>query len=165
MAISRWLLLPDQSLSLVNKIDTPTFYQTLSGVTHLEEGEIVELEKRFWALAAKNKDKSNRIDINSLRQLVTPPMPSTLTTAFFKALDENQDGHIDFKELCCGVSAACRGPDLERQKCKKRIKYFLFEGYNRNFSVYYLSSSLNLSFLLNFLQFASKYLMLIETEF
>ena len=162
MAISRWLLLPDQSLSLVNKIDTPTFYQTLSGVTHLEEGEIVELEKRFWALAAKNKDKSNRIDINSLRQLVTPPMPSTLTTAFFKALDENQDGHIDFKELCCGVSAACRGPDLERQKCKKK-KYFgrILDG----FSVYYLSSSLNLSFLLNFLQFASKYLMLIETEF
>ena len=110
MAISRWLLLPNQSLSLVNKIDTPTFYQTLAGVTHLEEGEIVELEKRFWVLAAKNKDKSNRIDINSLKQLVSPPMPTGLTTAFFQALDENQDGHIDFKELCCGVSAACRGP-------------------------------------------------------
>ena len=119
MAISRWLLLPNQSLSLVNKIDTPTFYQTLAGVTHLEEGEIVELEKRFWVLAAKNKDKSNRIDINSLKQLVSPPMPTGLTTAFFQALDENQDGHIDFKELCCGVSAACRGPELERQKCKK----------------------------------------------
>ena len=58
MAISRWLLLPNQNLSLVNKIDTPTFYQTLAGVTHLDEGEIVELEKRFWVLAAKNKDKS-----------------------------------------------------------------------------------------------------------
>merc|ERR1719189_2409927 len=43
-------------------------------------------------------------------------MPTGLTTAFFQALDENQDGHIDFKELCCGVSAACRGPELERQK-------------------------------------------------
>ena len=121
LAISRWLLKPDQSLSLVNKIDTPTFYQTLAGVTHLEEGEIVELEKRFWVLAAKNKDKSNRIDINSLKQLVSPPMPNRLTTAFFQALDENQDGHIDFKELCCGVSAACRGPDLERQKCKNNF--------------------------------------------
>ena len=118
MVVSRWLLLPNQSLSLVNKIDTPTFYQTLAGVTHLEEGEIVELEKRFWILAAKNKDKSNRIDINSLRQLVCPPMPTTLTTAFFQALDENQDGHIDFKELSCGVSASCRGPELERQKCE-----------------------------------------------
>ena len=29
----------------------PTFYQTLAGVTHLEEQEIAELEKRFWALA------------------------------------------------------------------------------------------------------------------
>ena len=28
----------------------------------------------------------------------------------------DQDGHVDFKELSCGVSAACRGPDLERQK-------------------------------------------------
>ena len=27
-----------------------------------------------------------------------------------------QDGHVDFKELACGVSAACRGPDMERQK-------------------------------------------------
>ena len=70
MAISRWLLIPNQSLSLVNKIDTPTFYQTLAGVTHLDEGEIVDLEKRFWVLAAKNKDKSNRIDINSLKQQI-----------------------------------------------------------------------------------------------
>lgn len=42
---------------------------------------------------------------------------------FFSAFDENQDGHIDFKELSCGVSAACRGPEMERQKCKlARIK-------------------------------------------
>ena len=91
----------------------------LSCVSLLGIFQIVELEKRFWVLAAKNKDKSNRIDINSLKQLVSPPMPTGLTTAFFQALDENQDGHIDFKELCCGVSAACRGPELERQKCKK----------------------------------------------
>ncbi len=37
---------------------------------------------------------------------------------FFSAFDENQDGHIDFKELSCGLSAACRGPELERQKCE-----------------------------------------------
>ena len=93
----------------------------------MDEGEIVELEKRFWVLAAKNKDKSNRIDINSLRQFVSPPMPAALTTAFFQALDENQDGHIDFKELSCGVSASCRGPELERQKCeyKNGFTYYL----------------------------------------
>lgn len=32
------------------------------------------------------------------------------------ALDVNGDGHVDFKELCCGISAACRGPTAERIK-------------------------------------------------
>lgn len=36
----------------------------------------------------------------------------------FLALDVNRDGHVDFKELCCGISAACRGPTAERMKCK-----------------------------------------------
>lgn len=34
----------------------------------------------------------------------------------FIALDVNGDGHVDFKELCCGISAACRGPTAERVK-------------------------------------------------
>ncbi|RZC35813.1 ubiquitin carboxyl-terminal hydrolase 32, partial [Asbolus verrucosus] len=34
----------------------------------------------------------------------------------FLALDVNRDGHVDFKELCCGISAACRGPTAERMK-------------------------------------------------
>ena len=50
--------------------------------------------------------------------LVSPPLPASLVDSFFSALDENQDGHVDFKELSCGVSAACRGPEMERQKCK-----------------------------------------------
>ena len=49
--------------------------------------------------------------------LVSPPLPAALVDSFFSALDENQDGHVDFKELSCGVSAACRGPEMERQKC------------------------------------------------
>jgi len=36
----------------------------------------------------------------------------------FSAFDENQDGHIDFRELACGISKCCRGPNAERQKCK-----------------------------------------------
>ena len=51
LGLSRWLLFPNPNLSLVNKTDTPTFYQTLAGVTHLEELEVVELEKRFWEIA------------------------------------------------------------------------------------------------------------------
>lgn len=31
-------------------------------------------------------------------------------------MDENHDGLIDFKELVCGVSAAARGPEIERLK-------------------------------------------------
>ena len=41
----------------------------------------------------------------TLFQLISPPLPSILVKPFFSALDENEDGHIDFKELSCGVSA------------------------------------------------------------
>lgn len=34
----------------------------------------------------------------------------------FQAFDENGDGHLDLKELVCGVSACSRGPLTERQK-------------------------------------------------
>ena len=36
----------------------------------------------------------------------------------FEAFDENRDNHIDFKEMACGISACCRGPQAERQKCE-----------------------------------------------
>lgn len=49
----------------------------------------------------------------------------------FSAFDENRDEHIDFKELCCGVSAACRGPNVERIKCE----YWLDVILNRNLIV------------------------------
>jgi len=39
------------------------------------------------------------------------------------AFDENRDNHIDFKEIACGVSACCRGPSMERQKCKANVIY------------------------------------------
>ena len=115
LGISRWLLFPNPNLSLINKTDTPTFYQTLAGVTHLEELEVVELEKRFWELASHSA--SNQIDLVTITPMISPPLPNSLVAPFFAALDENEDGHIDFKELSCGMSAACRGPEMERQKC------------------------------------------------
>ena len=61
--------------------------------------------------------------------LVSPPLPAALVDSFFSALDENQDGHVDFKELSCGVSAACRGPEMERQKCESQSsKLIIFIG-------------------------------------
>ena len=34
LEIGKWLLSPNNSLSLICQIETPTFYQTLAGVTH-----------------------------------------------------------------------------------------------------------------------------------
>ena len=74
----------------------------------------MELEKRFWSLVGNST--SGRIDLSIITPLVSPPLPTKLVPGLFKAFDENQDGHVDFKELACGVSMACRGPEMERQK-------------------------------------------------
>lgn len=39
-------------------------------------------------------------------------------SGLFNSFDENQDGHIDFRELACGISKCCRGPNAERQTCE-----------------------------------------------
>lgn len=44
-------------------------------------------------------------------------------SGLFHAFDENRDNHIDFKEISCGLSACCRGPIAERQKCKLLVVY------------------------------------------
>lgn len=46
-----------------------------------------------------------------------------MLAGLFHAFDENQDNHIDFKEMACGISACCRGPGTERQKCRKHLKF------------------------------------------
>lgn len=103
-------------MNLSTELETPTFYQSLAGVTHLEEQDIGDLEKVFWLL--KGLTKSDQLDLESLGPLISPPVPLSALKGVFSAFDENADGHIDFKELCCGVSAACRGPGVERSKCK-----------------------------------------------
>ncbi|KAL3857432.1 hypothetical protein ACJMK2_012103, partial [Sinanodonta woodiana] len=112
--VTRWLLMHPIAFSLSSDIETPTFYQTLAGVTHLEETDISELEKRYWVLKAQSK--SGRFDQETFKSFVSPPIPHTLCEALFMAFDENRDNHIDFKEMACGISACCRGPMLERQK-------------------------------------------------
>lgn len=44
-------------------------------------------------------------------------MQIKLLSGLLHAFDENRDNHIDFKEMACGISACCRGPGTERQKC------------------------------------------------
>ncbi|EDV97503.1 ubiquitin carboxyl-terminal hydrolase 32 isoform X2 [Drosophila grimshawi] len=111
--LSRWLL-ADNCVSLTSELETPTFYQSLAGVTHLEEKDIGDLEKEFWRL--KNTSQNGQIDLQFLGPLISPPIPKNALAGLFNAFDENRDGHIDFKELCCGVSAACRGPGVERTR-------------------------------------------------
>ncbi|XP_076059243.1 ubiquitin specific protease 32 isoform X2 [Oratosquilla oratoria] len=112
--VTRWLLAEPCHVSLSNDLETPTFYQTLAGVTHLEETDILELEKRYWQL--KGSSPSGKLDPETLVPLISPPLPYQLARGVFNAFDENRDNHIDFKEMACGISAACRGPLTERQK-------------------------------------------------
>lgn len=67
-------LLSNPCVSLSSEVETPTFYQTLAGVTHLEEQDICELEKCFWAI--QSNSISGHLDFNCLLSLVCPPVPS-----------------------------------------------------------------------------------------
>ncbi|KAJ8403888.1 hypothetical protein AAFF_G00347560 [Aldrovandia affinis] len=111
---SRWLLSGGVCVTLTDDSDTPTFYQTLAGVTHLEETDIIDLEKRYWLLKAQSG--TGRFDLETFVPLVSPPIHASLSEGLFHAFDENRDNHIDFKEISCGLSACCRGPIAERQK-------------------------------------------------
>lgn len=113
-SLSRWLLSEPCTVTLSNELETPTFYQTLAGVTHLEETDIMELEKRYWTL--KGQSRTGKLDEETLRPLISPPVPLSVCAGVFGAFDENRDNHIDFKEMACGISAATRGPLTERQK-------------------------------------------------
>ncbi|CAG2061101.1 unnamed protein product, partial [Timema podura] len=117
-SLSRWLLSEPCTVTLSNELETPTFYQTLAGVTHckyVEEMDIIELEKRYWQL--KGQSRTGKLDLDTLVPLISPPVPLSICAGVFAAFDENRDSHIDFKEMACGISAACRGPLTERQKC------------------------------------------------
>ncbi|KAK2708164.1 hypothetical protein QYM36_013927, partial [Artemia franciscana] len=87
-SVIKWLLYEPRPISLSGEMDSPTFYQTLAGVTHFT------------------------IPFPSSHQKLC----DRLCDGLFSALDENRDLHIDFKEEVCGISAACRGPLAERLK-------------------------------------------------
>ena len=76
----------------------------------------MELEKRYWTL--KGQSRTGKLDEETLRPLISPPVPLSVCAGVFGAFDENRDNHIDFKEMACGISAATRGPLTERQKCE-----------------------------------------------
>lgn len=90
----------------------------------VEERDIIELEKQYWEL--KKDSRTGKLDLETLRPLISPPVPLSVCAGVFAAFDENRDNHIDFKEMACGISAATRGPMVERQKCK--FNTFLLDG-------------------------------------
>ncbi|XP_039266977.2 ubiquitin carboxyl-terminal hydrolase 32-like [Styela clava] len=114
-SVTKWLLNSGGvTVSLTDSTEMANFYQTLAGVTHLEESDIIDLEKHYWTL--KSQSKTGRFDLQLFKSIVCPPLPESIVKGLFDAFDQNGDNHIDFKEISCGVSACCRGPLAERQK-------------------------------------------------
>ncbi|CAM4750883.1 unnamed protein product [Rotaria magnacalcarata] len=100
-------------------------YSILAGVTHLSEKEIKELEQTYHQFYTWNNNKQQQITPQIFSTIFSPVLPAILIPAIFDAFDENRDGSIDFKEFACGISAACRGPQIERYK-------FLFRVFDRD---------------------------------
>jgi len=94
----------------------------LAGVTHLSDVEVRELERTYFHLSSS---VNRQIGLETFLNMLTPVLPPILIPGVFDAFDENRDNCIDFKEFVCGISAACRGPDIERYK-------FLFRVFDRD---------------------------------
>uniref|UniRef100_A0A8C4EFT5 ubiquitinyl hydrolase 1 n=1 Tax=Dicentrarchus labrax TaxID=13489 RepID=A0A8C4EFT5_DICLA len=95
--LSRWLLSGGVCVTLTDDSDTPTFYQTLAGVTHLEESDIIDLEKRYWLLKAQSR--TGRFDLETFVPLVSPPIHASLSEVCFKVFDVDRDGILSRDEL------------------------------------------------------------------
>ena len=120
----------------VSKLVT-TFSTHFLFVRLVSEKEIKELEQSYCQLYTSNNNhrQQQQITAQIFSHVLTPVLPAVLIPGIFQAFDENRDGKdlygnindsilfafaesIDFKELVCGISAACRGPQFQRYKCK-----------------------------------------------
>lgn len=81
-----------------------------------------ELEKVFGSI---NDTKLCKLTRNGFGALVGCAIADHFIDGLFRAFDENGDGLVDFKELVCGLSASCRGPDTARLNCKKSFFFNL----------------------------------------
>lgn len=108
--IEHWIDNPPQLTPHLSEIHY-NFYQVLSGVTHLDEHEVEELEKVFGSI---NDTKLCKLTRKGFGALVEGTIEDRFIDGLFRAFDENADGLIDFKELVCALSASCRGPDTAR---------------------------------------------------
>ena len=112
---TRWLLEEQQSnhgIKISNDCNTESFYHSLANLTKLTEEDIIELEKHYWSL--KSVSTTGKFDLQAFKFHVCPPLPEQFSQGLFQFFDKNDDGHIDFKELVCGISLCCRGSNTER---------------------------------------------------
>lgn len=116
--------------------------------SQVQPNDITQLEQRFWQL----KEESGRIDRVIFKARVCGNLfPDHIFEGVFRAFDVNNDGQIDFKEMTCGVSACCRGPVAEIEKCKFGRK--IRTGFRFQFiKTLWLNSFLSFHFLKKFLQ-------------
>ncbi|CAF1131929.1 unnamed protein product [Adineta ricciae] len=134
-AITDWLLDEQRCRELLShSIDrVSNQYAILSGVTHLSEKEIKDLEQSYYQLYSwgstnsrqQQQQQQQQISSQLFSNILSMVFPSILVQGVFEAFDENRDGSVDFKEFVCGLSAACRGPQFERYK-------FLFRVFDRD---------------------------------
>lgn len=81
-----WLLeneLKPELISEPGRDEIPSFYQTLAGVTHLEEKEIFDLEK-FYGLTKSRPGQ--RYDLSLFASLVSPPVPNSIVANLFRVI-------------------------------------------------------------------------------
>eukprot|EP00124_Ichthyophonus_hoferi_P003054 Ihof_evm1s242 gene=Ihof_evmTU1s242 len=96
---------PEQNISLP-KVKKANLEDTLASVTHFSDTDIRFLQKKFEEL---QQSPSGKVDIERVVELLSPPLPEEICKSIFRVLDRNDDGHVDFRELVCGLSSCCRG--------------------------------------------------------
>lgn len=115
-----WLL---KAQSRTGRFDLETFVPLVSPPIHLSVSEGMHYQTLLFInilfiniyILWKSHGKFESVRI-SLTVNATYAF-SIFLLGLFHAFDENRDNHIDFKEISCGLSACCRGPLAERQKC------------------------------------------------
>ncbi|XP_065190122.1 ubiquitin carboxyl-terminal hydrolase 32-like [Sycon ciliatum] len=115
VSFMHWLLgeEPGTQPCLSDNSQTPTFYQVLAGMTHLNDTEVAELERRYWQLKASSK--TGKLDLETLTPSISPPLPLPACAGLYAAIDTNSDGHLDFKEMCCAISTCCLSENDQEQ--------------------------------------------------
>lgn len=113
-----WLL---KAQSRTGRFDLETFVPLVSPPIHLSISEGMHFMTPFFSsIFYLSTVLCLNVSVQSSSAVSVTCVFAIFLSGLFHAFDENRDNHIDFKEISCGLSACCRGPLAERQKCKWR---------------------------------------------